>query len=135
MNIKKKISKKLLLHLAFFVAIISVASLFDIYFENNPEKLVEMQAGSADDPGVQDRIYFVSQVNTVDAKTSFQKSIGRRLQVELNTRFVQKYYQLRNYQILKEKVQKQTAPLIFSYHYLVFRNYFFTVPDDEPLVS
>ena len=48
MDIKIKISKKLLVRLAFFVAIIGVATLFDVYFENDNEKLKVIQAESSD---------------------------------------------------------------------------------------
>ncbi|MCF6332475.1 MAG: hypothetical protein L3J11_04245 [Draconibacterium sp.] len=132
---KKKISKKLLLRLALFVAVIGVASMFDVYFENNPEKLVDIQDDSADNNGDQGKIYFVGQSNSVDFKTFDQKNFGRKLQVKSHDKFIQKNYQQRNYQILKAEVQKQTTPLILSYHYLVFKNYFFTDPDDDPLIS
>ena len=135
MDIKKYISKKLLLRLAFFVAIIGVATLFDLYFENNPEKLKVIQTESADNTDVQSIAYFITQTNTFDVKTSSQKNTGRKLQVQSHIKFVQKYYQLRNFQVLKAEVQTQTSPLILSYHYLVFKNYFFTTPDDDPLIS
>jgi hypothetical protein len=135
MDIKIKISKKLLLRLAFFVAVIGVATLFDVYFENNPEKLEEIQTESADNTGGQSIVYFVNQTNTFDVKTSFQKNTGRKLQVKSHDKFIQKYHQLRNFQVLKAEVQTQTSPLILSYHYLVFKNYFFSAPDDEPLIS
>lgn len=134
-RIKKNISKNLLLRLAFFLAVIGVASLFDVYFENNPEKLQEMQTESANNSGEQSKMYFVNQTNTINAKTSTQKDLGRKLQVKSHDKFIQKYHQQRNYQVLKAEVQKQTTPLILSYHYLVFKNYFFTSPDDEPLIS
>ena len=135
MDIRKYISKKLLLRLAFFAAIIGVATLFDLYFENNPEKLKVIQTESADNTDVQSNAYFVTQTNTFDVKTSSQKNTGRKLQVQSHAKFVQKYYQLRNFQVLKAEVQTQTSPLILSYHYLVFKNYFFSAPDDEPLIS
>jgi hypothetical protein len=135
LNIKKNISKNLLLRLALFLAVIGVATLFDVYFENNPEQLGKMQAESADNTAEQGKMYFVSQTNTISAKTSTQKNTGRKLQVKSHDKYVQKYHQLRNNQVLKAEVQTQTTPLILSYHYLVFKNYFFTVPDDEPLIS
>jgi len=135
MDIKIEISKKLLLRLAFFVAVIGVATLFDVYFENNPEKLKEIQTESADNTGGQSIVYFVNQTNTFDVKTSSQKDAGRKLQVKSHDKFIQKYHQLRNFQVLKAEVQTQTSPLILSYHYLVFKNYFFSAPDDEPLNS
>ena len=135
MDIKIKISKKLLLRLAFFIAVIGVATLFDVYFENNPEKLKVIQTESADNTDRQSIIYFVNQTNTFDVKTSSQKDTGRKLQVKSHDKFIQKYHQLRNFQVLKAEVQTQTSPLILSYHYLVFKNYFFSAPDDEPLIS
>ncbi len=120
---------------AFFVAIIGVATIFDIYFENNPEKLKVIQTESTDNTSEQSVIYFVAQINTFDVKTSNQKNPIRKLQVQSHDKFIQKYHQLRNFQVLKAEVQTQTSPLILSYHYLVFENYFFSSPDDEPLIS
>lgn len=132
---KKKISKKLLLRLALFVAVIGVASLFDFYFENNPDKLENIQRESADNNAGHSKMYFVSHVISVDVKTYSQKSFGRKLPIKSHDKFVQKYHHLRNHQVLKAEVQTQTTPLIHSYHYLVFKNYFFTDPDDEPLIA
>lgn len=135
LNIKKNISKKMVLHLALFIAIIGVASLFDVYFENNPEKAKEMQTESAANSSDRTKMYFVSQTNFFSTKSSDQKDTGRKLQVKLHDKFIQKYHQLRNFQVLKAEVQTQTTPLILAYHYLIFQNYFFTIPDDEPLIS
>ena len=41
MDIKRKISKKIVLRLALFMAVIGLASLFDIYFENDKVEIVE----------------------------------------------------------------------------------------------
>ena len=135
MNIKKQISKRLILRLAFFVAIIGIAALFDVYFESSSETLKEIQTESADNINNRSTIYFVSQTNLFNVKTSTLKNTGRKLQIKLHDKFIQKYHQLRSFQVLKAEVETQTTPLIFAYHYLVFKNYFFTAPDDEPLVS
>ncbi len=135
MDIKIKISKNLLLRLTFFVAIVGVATLFDVYFENNPEKLKVIQTETSDNTGEQSIMYFVNQTNTFDVKTSSQKNTGRKMLVKSHDKFIQKYHQLRNFQVLKAEVQTQTSPLILSYHYLVFKNYFFSAPDDEPIIS
>ncbi len=123
------------MRLAVFVAVIGVATIFDIYFENNPETLKEIQAETTDNTAGQSKLYFVSQSSFPDVKTSSIKDPGRKLQVKSHDKLIQKYHQLRNFQVLKAEIETQTAPLILSYHYLVFRNYFFTVPDDDPLIS
>jgi hypothetical protein len=121
--------------MALFIAVIGVATLFDVFFESNPDRLEEMQTASTENWGEQGKMYFVSQTNSIGAKTSTQKNAARKFQVNSHDKLIQKYHHLRNYQVLKAEVQSQTTPLISSYHYLAFKNYFFTNPDDEPLVS
>ncbi len=125
----------MLMRLALFVAVIGMASLFDIYFDDNKVKPEETETGSAKEEKRQERIVLISQITNFDLKTQIQKTVVRKLQVKAHDKFIQKYYQLRNYQVLKAEVQKQTTPLINTYHYLSFKNYFFSVPDDIPLNS
>jgi hypothetical protein len=133
-QIKVNITRKLAIRVAFISAIIGAALLLDVYFENNPEELQNIQAESheTNEPG---NVYLISQSNTTSFKTPVQKNLNRKLQVQSHDKFLRKYHQVRNYQVLKADVEKQTTPLILSYHYLVFQNYFFTLPDEEPLIS
>lgn len=135
MDIKRKISKKIVLRLALFMAVIGLASLFDIYFENDKVEIVEIEAGSSESEKEKDSILLISQSTNFGAKTSENKTWVRKLQVKSHDKFIQKYYQIRNYQVLKAEVQTQTTPLINSYHYLAFKNYFYSIPDDVPLNS
>ena len=135
MNIKIKISKKIVLRLALFMAVIGLASFFDIYFENDRVEIEETEAGSSDGEKEQDSILLISQSTNYGAKTSEYKIFVRKLQAKSHDKFIQKYYQIRNYQVLKAEVQTQTTPLINSYHYLAFKNYFYSIPDDVPLNS
>ncbi len=121
--------------MALFVAVIGVATLFDIYFESDSGILEEIQNESAANMGEKGKMYFVNQTNTISAKTTSQKNTGRKLQLKSHDKFIQKYHQLRNYQVFKAEVQPQTTPLISSYHYLAFKNYFFSDPDDEAQIS
>ena len=121
--------------LALFAAVIGMATLFDIYFESNQKEIDEIEANSSKDDKAMDTILLISQTTDLGAKTSVQKTFARKLQVKSHDKFIQKYYQLRNYQVLKAEVQTQTAPLINSYHYLAFKNYFYSIPDDVPLNS
>lgn len=135
MIIKKKISKKMLLRLALFVAVIGMASLFDIYFDESKVKPAETETSQTNDEKKQEKIVLISQAANFDLKTQVQKTVVRKLQVKLHDKLLQKFYQLRNYQVLKAEVQTQTTPIINTYHYLAFKNYFFSVPDDIPLFS
>jgi cell division protein FtsL len=135
MNIKKKISKKLVMQLALFAVVIGIATLFDIYFDNKQVEIEEIEANSSDDEKEPDTILLISQSSNLGAKTSVNKTVVRKLQLKSQDKFIQKYYQLRNFQVLKAELQTQTTPLISSYHFLAFKNYFYSIPDDVPLNS
>jgi hypothetical protein len=134
-NIKKKISKKVVLKLALFVAIIGLATLFDHYFDKNSVEIDKIESNSSKESTEQKTILLISQVPNYGIKTLAEKTIPRKLQIKSQDKFIQKYYQLRNFQVLKAEVQTQTTPLINTYHYLAFKNYFYSDPDDIPLNS
>lgn len=112
-----------------------MASLFDIYFDDTRIKPEETQTGSAKEERKQEKIVLISQSTNLDLRTQVQKTVVRKFQLKSHDKYIQKYYQLRNYQVLRAEVQNQTAPLINSYHYLAFKNYFYSVPDDVPINS
>jgi len=134
-EIKKKITKRAILKLAIFVAVIGVASLFDFYFDKNQEELEEIQAQSKKNTNEQNSVYLISQTSTIGVKVSIQNTLNKKLLLKSQDKFIQKYHLLRNYQVLKAEVQTQTTPLILSYHYLAFKNYYFSDPDDDPLIA
>lgn len=135
MKIEKKISKKVILRLALFAAVIGVAALFDFYFDNNRLEISEIESNSTNDEKDRGSVLLINQTINSGAKASASKTIVRKPQLKSHDKLVQKYYQLRNYQVLKAEVQTQTTPLINTYHYLAFKNYFYSVPDDDPLNS
>lgn len=135
MKIEKKISKKVILRLALFAAVIGIAALFDIYFDDNRFEIEETENSSPKNEKEQGSVLLINQTVNTGAKTSVCKSVVRKPQLKSHDKLVQKYYQLRNYQVLKAELQTQTTPLISTYHYLAFKNYFYSIPDDNPLNS
>lgn len=125
----------MVMQLALFMAVIGMATLFDIYSDKNSVEFKEIEASSSENNENQNSILLISQSPNLGVKTLEQKILVRKFQINSQDRFIQKYYQLRNYQVLKAELQKQTAPLINSYHYLAYKNYFFTDPDDDPIAS
>ena len=123
----------MVLRMAVVLSIVAAAILLDVYFGNNPAELENIQAESQEHSSETGGIYLIAQTNPTNAKTSAQKSITRKLPVQLHDKFLRKYHQVRNYQVLKAEVQSQTAPIIQSYHYLVFQNYFFSQPDEDAM--
>lgn len=131
MNIKIKLTRKQLLRLALFVAVIGVAHLFDSYFDKNPVLLDKAEASANNQHNEPNTVYLVSHLNIPGVKTELQKPIKRNLQPKLHDRLIQKYHQIRNYQVLKAEMESETYPLISVFHYLAFKNCFFTDPDDD----
>ena len=132
MNIRINLTKKQLLKLALFVAIIGIAHLFDYYFDKNPVHLDKTEASSNKQHSESNTVYLVSQINVLNVKVELQKPTVRNLQPKLYDRLIQKYHQRRNYLVLKAEAETKTSPLISTYHYLSFKNYFFTDPDNDP---
>ena len=135
MNIKTKISRRLVLQLTIFVVVIGLATCFDIYYKDKKVNVTSTETNSPDNSNDQNAVHLISQSMDLGVKTYAQKIVVRKVQIKSQDKYIRKYYQLRNYQVLKAEVQKQTAPLINSYHYLAYKNYFFTNPDDIPLIS
>lgn len=117
------------------MAVIGLATLFDVYFDKSSVEITKIEAGSSEESQDQNKIILISQSSNLGVKTFEQEISVRKIQVKSHDKFMQKFYQLRNFQVLKAEVQTQTAPLINSYHYLAFKNYFFSDPDDIPLIS
>ncbi|MEZ5106541.1 MAG: hypothetical protein R2757_18715 [Draconibacterium sp.] len=133
MKIKKKITKKMWLKLLLFVAVIGTAALFDYFFDDDLAALDEIEANAGSQPGDQNTVYLISQTNSIAVKSNVQAASDKKLQVKSHDKLIQKFHQLRNYQVLKAEVQTQTTPLINTYHYLAFKNYYFSDPDDDLL--
>ena len=65
MGIRIKISKRGLIQLALFLTVIGVATLIDLYIENNPVELENLQTSNENQMDDQARVFFVSQANTL----------------------------------------------------------------------
>ena len=131
MNIKIKLTKKQLLHLAIFVAVIGIAALIDSYLDKNPVQIDEVGTASNSQHNESNTVYLHSQLNVPGAKVELQKPAVKKILPKIHDRFIQKYHHARNYQVLKTEVEPKTSPLILGYHYLAFKNYYFTDPDDD----
>jgi len=134
---KSKISKKLLVRLLFFIAAIGLASVLDIYLEKNPLLLCETEATSEIPEEEHGVIYLVTQgTNSLNAKTSVQKTPDRKPDQQSHDKFLQKYHQLRNYQVLKAEAKNQKNITVLFCHILIIRDYNCFFPDDDdPLIS
>ena len=136
MKIKIKISKKRAIKLAIFAALTGLAVFFDNYFEKNPvelNKVTERPGHSASEHGT---IYLFAQSSSTSVKTSIQKTPDRKIFQQSHNKLLQKYHQVRNYQVIKKEADIQKMPFALSCHFLIFRAYHFTLQDDDiPLIA
>ncbi|HCE58650.1 MAG TPA: hypothetical protein DER09_12695 [Prolixibacteraceae bacterium] len=135
MKIRIKISKKQWLNIAIFAAVIAVAAVFDVYFENRGVQVAGIETSASDNENEKSSVQLFSQSVDFGVKIQVLKTVQRKIQLKTHDKFLQQFHQLRNYQVLKAEVQTQNAPQIITYQYLSFRNYIYFSPDDIPSVA
>lgn len=135
MIFKIKMSKKQWLNIAVFAAVIAVAAVFDIYFENRGVEVAGFASNTENQDDEKGSVHFFSQTIDFGGKIQVLKIVQRKIQPKSHDKLLQQFHQNRNYQVLKAEVQTQTAPLILTFHYLSFRNYVYISPDDFPQVA
>lgn len=132
LRIKAYITKKLLIRLVVFAALIATAFVLDAYSEKNLTEFKSVETATDNHHPESGEFYVLAQLSPYTVKTSVQKPSIRNLNVEKHTRFLRNYHSERNYQVLKAEVIQQTTPLISSYHFLVFQTHLFS-PCEDPL--
>jgi hypothetical protein len=129
---KLKISKKLLIRLAIFAALITSAFLIDSYLDHNPVHLKQAQSTNDLPSHNQGAFVLYNPVNSLNARSFTPKAPTRLLQTRLHDKLLQKHYQMRNLHIFKTDFRNQKIPVVLSYHYIILRDYYSDVPDDDP---
>ncbi len=132
MKIKINSTRKLIIRIAVFMTVITAAFVLDVYFGNNPEELEKIQAESQEQNNEQGTVYLITQTAQNTTKTFEDRVYSKHLRVQLHDKFLRNYHSIRNYQVFKAELVKQTTPLISSYHYLVFQNHVFS-PDEDSI--
>ncbi len=125
----------MVIKLAIFAALIGLAVFLDNYFERNPvavDEIASTPGQTADEHGT---IYLFSQNSSTTVKSSDQRTPDRKIFQHSHNKLLQKYHQIRSYQVMKKEAKIQKTPFILTCHFLLFRSYHFTLPDDDtPLV-
>ena len=75
MDFKSKISKKVIVKLAVFVAVIGLATLFDHYFDKNSAEAKEIETRSSKENQEQKTLVFISQSTNIGVKTTAEKTV------------------------------------------------------------
>ncbi len=124
----------MILQLALFLGVITAATIMDFYFDKNTIEIAATEAESEQTADEQATFCLFSQTGNATAKTFIQKNQNRKLFVE-HDKFLQRYHESKSFEKLKTKEKEPKSPLLQTFHCLLFRNYYSTVPDDDPHLS
>ena len=118
------------------MSLLGFAFILGSYLGNKSIDVVDKNTQKSHDAEVPCVVYFFAQnATTFSAKISVQKTSDRKLFQQSHDKFIQKYHQLRNYQLLKCEAENLKEPIILTFHFWEFRNCFYSLSDDVPLIS
>ena len=123
------------MRLLVFAALLGFAFILDNRWEKESVEIADnntQKNHDTEEPGI---VYFFVQCNTTfSAKVLTQISV-RKLFQQSHDKFIQKYHQLRNYQLLKCEAKNLKKPCILILYFLEFKNGSGNLSDEIPLIS
>jgi len=135
MRFRIKISNKLILQLVLMIALTGTAILLDFYFEKHPVSLTELNSEGEAENKEHKVVYLISQNFSLNVKSPVQNPTGSKFFTQTHSKLVQFYHHLINIQALKTKKEVHRKSLYLTCHNLLFKQSYFSYPDDEPLIS
>jgi len=132
MNLKKYISKNLIIRLSLLLALVSAAAIFDMYNTANQIMADSVRKIPAPDEADSNKIFFCNQVPTYNLKTSGTDFSIRFRFVCSEDKFLLKHYNLRTFQLMKAETLHSSSQSVCSFHSLPYHRVFYFSPDDTP---
>ena len=135
MKLKRYISKYFIMRLCLLLALVGSAAVFDMYHTSN-QKIADCVRNipSPDVPGT-NKIFFYNQTSGTSLKTSGTDFSIRFRFAYSQDKFLQKYYNLRTFQLMKAETLLSFFPSVCSSHSLPYNRVLYSSPDDTPLLS
>jgi hypothetical protein len=134
LKLKKYISKRVLIKLGIFLAIITAAWIFDYYYQGN-HKTIEKTDSSEQKTAAGSLTCFCTPVFTVSLKTPVQKvPLGKIGQEKLN-RLIQEHLIARSFFLSKAEVLQQSYSLLALRYLIPLRCRIVNDPGDQPPLS
>jgi hypothetical protein len=129
----RKISKKQWLQLLLFTTVIGLASLLDNYLEKNSLYIPVIQSQDKNTAENQNDLDLIEQFSiSINAKITFQKTPERKFPDLSTNKFLPRYHQLRNFQVLKADRNAESDHSGLTCHLPVLRFYRDYLPDEDP---
>lgn len=135
MNLKKYISRHLVMRVCLMLALVGAAAVFDMYHAANLKLEENTKRLPSPDDADANKIFFCNQVPSYNLKTSGTDFSFRLRFICSQNKFLQKYYNLRTFQLMKAETVHSFFPSVCSFHSLPFNRVLYASPDDTPPLS
>lgn len=133
MGRKIHISKKNLLKLALFIAVLATAVLFDLSRDKSDIKLSENHNTKGSSSHELSQFCFYSTFNSFKQKSLSTKFSARKLFLRTQSEFLQKYHNLKAGQSVKSELLQNYVAAGLQIDRIRFQRCLFRNPDDGPL--
>lgn len=135
MDLRKYISKHLIMRFCLMLALVGAAAVFDMYHTANQKIVESIRKNPTQDSADNGKTFYCNQLPTFNLKTSTTELSVRFRFAFTQNKFLQKHYNLRTFQLLKAEALNSCFPIVSSFHALAFNRKIYDSPDDTPLLS
>ena len=135
MNLKKYLTKQMVMSLCLMLALVSAAAVFDVVHSAERKTTGSTRRIPARDDSDANKIFFCNQVPTFNLKTSVNLFPVRHRFLCNKDKFILKYYNLRTFQLMKAETDHSFFPAVSMFHSLPFNRVLYESPDDIPPLS
>lgn len=136
-SLKRKltISKKFVLRLALFIAVVSSAVIFDMCHDQLPEQLVEQQQDASQHQLDISQVFYYNPVNSFKIRTGSDRLLSKILFAIGHDRFLTAFHNHKAYHILKAESLKERSPQNQMVHFRKFIICHHSTSDDNLPIS
>jgi len=135
MNLKKYLTKHMVLRLCLMFALVSAAAVFDMVHSSDRNITGSIRRIPVRDDTDTNKLFFCNQVPNFNLKTSVNLYSVRLRFLCTQDKFILKYYNLRTFQMMKAETSHSFIPAVSMFHSLPFNRVLYESPDDIPPLS
>ena len=132
MNLKKYLTKHMVIRLCLVLALVSAAAVFDMIHSADRNITGNIRRIPVRDDSETNKIFFCNQVPTFNLKTPVNLFSFRLRFLYTQDKFILKYYNLMTFQMMKAETSHSFFPAVSMFHSLPFNRVLYESPDDIP---
>jgi len=134
MNFKKYISRKLILRLLLFLAVVLSAVLFDTFHEGSVKLVNETHQRSDSHDMQAGRVFFYNPVSSFKIRSGADKLFSGLIFAASRNEFLSEYHNCRTFHLLKKEALQERLPFLMMAHFMKFNSSHHSSPDDDPSI-